>query len=144
MPNVLNMVYILRFFPSKCSLFHNYNLFGSCIIHILYTGCAKINKNNSGAKRLMRRPWPALGRSATKNKLWALRSASPVQYDLLESNVWNLRNLNCMRRHDTSLSLSCLGVTQTVTQHSWGQLNTAEGNYDIYRKAQSCAEIFAT
>ena len=29
-------------FSSKCSLFHNANLFGSCIIHILYTGCAKI------------------------------------------------------------------------------------------------------
>jgi len=29
------------FFSSKCSLFHNANLFGSCIIHILYTGCAK-------------------------------------------------------------------------------------------------------
>ena len=27
-------------------------MFGSCIIHILYTGCAKIKKNNSGAKRL--------------------------------------------------------------------------------------------
>jgi len=46
------MVYNLRFFPSKCSLFHNSNLFGSCIIHILYTGCAKIKKNNSGSKRL--------------------------------------------------------------------------------------------
>jgi len=23
-------------------LFHNSNVFGSCIIHILYTGCAKI------------------------------------------------------------------------------------------------------
>jgi len=30
------------FFSSKCSLFHNANLFGPCIIHILYTGCAKI------------------------------------------------------------------------------------------------------
>jgi len=29
------------FFPSKCSLFHNSNIFGSCIINILYTGCAK-------------------------------------------------------------------------------------------------------
>ena len=47
------MVYTLRFFFSlKCSLFHNSNLFGSCIIHILYTECAKIKKNNSGAKRL--------------------------------------------------------------------------------------------
>jgi len=33
-------------------LFHNSNLFGSCIIHILCTECAKIKKNNSGAKRL--------------------------------------------------------------------------------------------
>ena len=33
------------FFPaSKCSLFHNSNVFGSCIIHILYTGCTKIKK----------------------------------------------------------------------------------------------------
>ena len=42
-----------QFFPSsKCILFHNANLFGSCIIHILNTGCAKIKKNNSGAKGL--------------------------------------------------------------------------------------------
>ena len=40
------------FFSSKCNLFHNVNLFGSCIIHILYTGCAEIKKNNSGAKGL--------------------------------------------------------------------------------------------
>ena len=32
------------FFSSKCSLYHNANLFGSCIIHILYTECAKIKK----------------------------------------------------------------------------------------------------
>jgi len=42
--NILNIVYTLGFFSSKCSLFHNYNIFGSCIIHILYTGCAKIKK----------------------------------------------------------------------------------------------------
>ena len=43
------------FFSSKCSLFHNANLFGSYNIHILYTGCAKIETNNSGAKGLRRR-----------------------------------------------------------------------------------------
>ena len=32
------------FFSSKCSSFHNSNVFGSCIIHILYTGGAKIKK----------------------------------------------------------------------------------------------------
>jgi hypothetical protein len=41
------------FFFSKCSLFHNANVFGSCIIHILYTECAEIKKNNSGAKGLL-------------------------------------------------------------------------------------------
>jgi len=46
------MEYTLGFFSSKCSLFRNSNLFGSCIIHILYTLGAKIKKNNSGAKRL--------------------------------------------------------------------------------------------
>ena len=40
-------------FSSKCSLFHNSNIFGSCFIHILYTECAKIKQNNSGAKRLI-------------------------------------------------------------------------------------------
>ena len=48
------MLYTLRFFfSSNCSLFHNANLFCCCIIHILYTGCAKIKKNNSGAKGLI-------------------------------------------------------------------------------------------
>jgi len=47
------MVYTLRFSSSKCSLFHNSNVFGACIIHILYIVCVKIKKkNNSGAKRL--------------------------------------------------------------------------------------------
>ena len=38
------MLYALRFFSSKCSLFHNASLCGSCIIHILYTGRAEIKK----------------------------------------------------------------------------------------------------
>ena len=32
------------FFSAKCSLFHNANLFGACIIHILYTGVLKLKK----------------------------------------------------------------------------------------------------
>jgi len=41
------------FSSSKCSLFHNANFFGFCVIHILYTECAEIKKkNNSGAKEL--------------------------------------------------------------------------------------------
>ena len=35
-------IYSPFFFSSKCSLFHNSNVFGSRFIHILYTECAKI------------------------------------------------------------------------------------------------------
>jgi len=37
-------IYSPFFSSSKCSLFHKSNAFGSCIIHILYRGCAKIKK----------------------------------------------------------------------------------------------------
>ena len=47
------MLNSVSFFSSKCSLFHNANFFGSCIIHILYTGRAEIKKNNSGVKGLI-------------------------------------------------------------------------------------------
>jgi hypothetical protein len=47
------------FLSSKCSLFHNSNVFGVCIIHILYTVCAKIKKKNSGAKSLTGSPFPS-------------------------------------------------------------------------------------
>jgi hypothetical protein len=51
--NFLNMLHILRFFfSSKCRLFHNATFFGSCIIRILHTGCAKIKIPNYGARRL--------------------------------------------------------------------------------------------
>ena len=43
---------IYSLFFLNADLCHDYNIFGSCVIHILYTGCAKIKKNNFGAKRL--------------------------------------------------------------------------------------------
>jgi hypothetical protein len=46
-------IYSPFFPPQNAVFFHNSNIFGSCILHILYTGCAKIKKNNSGAKRLI-------------------------------------------------------------------------------------------
>ena len=52
--NILNMLYNLHFFSSKCRLFHNATLFGFCITHILNTGCAKIwTKKKYVAKRLI-------------------------------------------------------------------------------------------
>jgi len=46
-------IYSQCFSLQNAVFFHNSNVFGSRIIHILYTGCAKIkkNNNNSGAKR---------------------------------------------------------------------------------------------
>jgi len=38
------MVYNLRVFLFKMQFFHNSNVFGCCIIHILCTWCAKIKK----------------------------------------------------------------------------------------------------
>jgi len=35
---------MLSIFFFKCSLFQNANVFGFCVIHILYTECAKIKK----------------------------------------------------------------------------------------------------
>ena len=45
------MLYTLLFFSSKCSLFHNANFFGFCIIHNLYTECAKIKKKKIPAPK---------------------------------------------------------------------------------------------
>ena len=42
--NILNMLYNLHFFSSKCRLFHNATLFVFCITHILNTECGKIKK----------------------------------------------------------------------------------------------------
>ena len=42
--NILNMLYNLHFFSSKCRLFHNATLFSFCITHILNTGYGKIKK----------------------------------------------------------------------------------------------------
>ena len=42
--NILNMLYNLHFFSSKCRLFHNATLFVFCITHILNTGVLKFEK----------------------------------------------------------------------------------------------------
>ena len=87
------------FFSSKCSLFHNANLFGSCIIHTLYTECAKIKKNNSGARRLTRdlelRPVRSTG-------IW-IRSQSTFVDRCLGLCIWFvLRGANMWRQNARS------------------------------------------
>ena len=48
------------FFSSKCSLFHNANLFGSVLFTFYIQGVLKLKKNNSGAKRLIIRTFSEL------------------------------------------------------------------------------------
>jgi hypothetical protein len=79
------------FSSSKYNLFHNSNVFGSCNIHILYTGCAKIKKkNNSGTKRLTHSQYTVFKPSNCQNRrpsyfclshfnrLWSIPIRSPV------------------------------------------------------------------
>ena len=47
------MVYTHRFSSSKCSLFHNCNVFGSLLFTFYIQGVLKLKKINSGAKRLI-------------------------------------------------------------------------------------------
>ena len=42
--NILNMLYNIHFFSSKCRLFHNATLFGFCITQILNTDVLKFEK----------------------------------------------------------------------------------------------------
>ena len=92
--NILNMLYTLRFFSSKCSLFHNANLFGSCIINILYTECAKIKKKKKIRRQRVNWPvgyvkWRTGSHSADKQcfpKLWPRSNTKGItialsQYD---------------------------------------------------------------
>ena len=48
------MLYNLRLFLFKMQLFYNSNVFGSCNIHILYTGCSKIKKIIPAPKGMQR------------------------------------------------------------------------------------------
>jgi hypothetical protein len=48
--NILNVLHNLLSFLFKMPLFHNSTSFGSCIIHILNTGCANIFKKAPAPK----------------------------------------------------------------------------------------------
>jgi len=94
-------IYSPFFFSSKCSLFHNSNVFGSCFIHILYMGCAKIwKKNNSGAKRLIRNVcyWPATRlkaglsyNSLERNKEYGRTDGRPTWRPVFKPRTFRMR-----------------------------------------------------
>jgi len=87
---IKHRIYSSFFSSSKCSLFHNSNVFDSCIIHILYTGCAKLKKNNSGDKRF---------------EMWlcGYQSASGHQWITAESLPQLLRRLSQTQKCSTKV-----------------------------------------
>jgi len=76
-------------------LFHNSNVFGSCIIHILYTGCAK------NLKKFLRqkvkviwfsdRKWEGKILLLTEDteKPYELSSAQPIHQTEIEPNIFD-------------------------------------------------------
>jgi len=81
--NILNTAYALRFFFSKCSLFHNSNVFGSCVIHILYTECAKIIKNQfRRQKAASTQHRQRCLRSFEQNPRWVVKQQNIVNFSV--------------------------------------------------------------
>jgi hypothetical protein len=124
--NILNMLYNLHFFSSKCRLFHNATLFGFCITHILNTGCAKIWKKFRRQKVKVTRRWSVIGfttwreLSPGKNSSWGL-----VESRWSTSGLWWAENwmaslktefvvplaagsLCCVNHWDTHVSVTSL------------------------------------
>ena len=80
-------------------MFHNSNVFGSCFIHILYTGCAKIKKNNSGAKRLNQTITEyGLIISVQKTQSMAFKGRDPVRTKIVIDNkiIEQVNLFNCL------------------------------------------------
>ena len=128
------MVYTLLFFSSKCSLFHNSNVFGSCVFHILYTGCAKIKNNNTGAKRLILRFQLFLWSSSKRHNAATRQLTIPLHIPNFrdQSVAWNLKirhvrnlqstfpsNRNKHRSWNCSNFCSLFYVLHTVVCHNY-------------------------
>ena len=77
------MVYTLRFFLQNAVCF----IILTYLVHILHTGCAKIKKNNSGAKRLMNK-----NITQKKNSVYShvgIRSKFSVAFRCRNVPVWS-------------------------------------------------------
>ena len=113
-------IYSPVFFSSKFSLFHNSNVFGSCIIRIFYTGCANMKNNNSGAERLTDAPADLnrLARFVRKTKYGLCACAITFQKQSTQIHPQHL-----LRHHnDTS---STLTETRSIAKAIRSRLLTA-------------------
>ena len=134
--NILNMLYNLHFFSSKCRLFLNATLFGFCITHILNTGCAKIWKKKSVAKRLImqgtyRRIQP-IGRVPNKGHCENLHSApdSSTKIKFYDVGRW----LHCIHSHGRRRPIWEGSAEENTLTKEWGSHRWWE-NIAAYRAA---------
>ena len=89
------------FFSSKCTLFHNANFFGSSIIHILYTECAKIKKIIPGQRVKHLSTHPLLYASSTLGSFSLHEWVKEIRY------IYLMRN-TLTRRYWCRGSMSCI------------------------------------
>ena len=117
--NILNMLYNLHFFfSSKCRLFHNATLFGFCITHILNTGCAKIWKKKSVARRLKSNEFSFIVDLLSSGILRSVQWQFHADVSGPEMYTYNLHRGGSLKSHLVSfndtvslLSLPCRGKT---------------------------------
>ena len=102
-------------------MFHNYNVFGSCIIHILYTGCAKIKRSNSGAKRLDKQVTSSVHAAVAKaddrctplHFVRAIANELPTdeEYNNKVKRQWSHKALHGRHPHDLSQQYVDIGAS---------------------------------
>jgi len=150
-------------------LFHNSNLFGSCIIHILYTECAKIKKNNSGAKglRMQRRSWKGFHKvaslysleevfSCTRGLFWRKCSLSDCTVLYFSEIKWFREHSEATTYKSGSLEDLCAEIISrdgngnsvgsfitTVQTHGWGGLQKLSCDFAIRWAWLKCMARYA-
>ena len=107
------------FFFSKCRLFHNVTFFGSCVIHILYTGVLKFKKKKFRRQRV-NRCIQRLQRDATLTAEWITlqnSTVAPGSLPNLHSTPADLKYLWLFFIRSTFLQLSLppLGGPRTIS-----------------------------
>ena len=138
------MIYTLRFFLFKMQIVSYSNVFGFCIINILYTGCAKIKKNNSGAKRLTKVYWlRAIAVIGLRRETFYTQKygATILQVRML---AWNVVKINLLynQLHPGSLSSKVVGCEMYWFGLEQGQVAGCCVNSNEHSGFIKCGKFF--